>query len=138
MNEQIFLRLIIRVNRHGLVELFEIDHRLSILPDRHARREHPIDYDILRGVAKARLECGAGNGLGSLDEDDDFQVFPSNCVENELPRDYDLASLGGSTLGGGLDRDVLGLGVPSLRAQALSELHDHAAHAVVLQGLRTV
>ena len=78
LNEQIFLRLIIRINRHGLVELFEINHRLSILPDRHARREHPIDHDVSRRVAKARLERGAGNGLGSLDEDDDFQVFPSD------------------------------------------------------------
>ena len=78
LNEQIFLRLVIRINRHGLVELFEFDHRLYILPDRHARREHPIDHDISRRIAKARLERGAGNGLGSLDEDDDFQVFPSD------------------------------------------------------------
>ena len=138
LNEQIFLRLIVRINRHGLVELFEINHRLTILCDRHARRKHPIDHNIFRSIAKACLECGAGNGLGSLDKHDDFQVSSPNCVQNELARDYTSLLCSTGTLGCGLDGDVLGLGSPFLGAKTLSELHDHAARAVVLQGIRAV
>lgn len=56
------------------MEAIKIDHRFSLLADRHARSERHIIGNVSPHVTIARLQRTARHRLGSLNHHHDFDV----------------------------------------------------------------
>lgn len=74
LDVDVFVVRLLRIERNQLMKAVEVDHRLSLLADRHAGRERHVIGNVGPHVAVARLERSAGHRLRPFDHHHDLDV----------------------------------------------------------------